>query len=236
MPITLNQGADRVERGGDQRPGRVAEHVPADPVHEHAGQAAQGDQRQAQGQRVLRQPGHRVDGRLQVLLQRAAVLLAGVEDVPVAGEDAPDHDPGGRLVGVELHHRADQVRHPRGRGDQHRRGHQPGQQGAAARRRRCGPWWSSDRQHQRPQQPVGVRVRVLGEPGVHRPRLHHRAARRGQPAEPLAQVLPGRRPGVRVAAADVRRRLQRPVAPTAASASGSSARSRSSSSQTREPR
>ena len=57
------------------------------------------------------------------------------------------------------------------------------------------PRRSARGQHQPLEQPVGLRVHVVGEPGVHRAGLDHRAARGDQPAEPL----PGRQLGGRAA-------------------------------------
>src|ERR1039457_758691 len=50
------------------------------------------------------------------------------------------------------------------------------------------------RQDEQFQQVLGLRVRVPGQPGVHRPGLDHGAPRGGEPAEPAADVLQAERP------------------------------------------
>ena len=68
-----------------------------------------------------------------------------------------------------------------------------------------------DGEDEQAEQAVGLGVGVLGEPGVHRPRLDHGAARRGQPAEPRAQGLPAGGTGAGLGRADVGGGLQRPA-------------------------
>src|SRR5580658_5850820 len=62
--------------------------------------------------------------------------------------------------------------------------------------------------YQRLEQSLGLGIRVAGQPGVHRPRLHDRAPRRGQPPEPAADLLLSRLPGRLRVRADVGDRVQ----------------------------
>src|SRR3954469_16890076 len=66
-----------------------------------------------------------------------------------------------------------------------------------------------DGEDEQTEQAVGLGVRVLGQPRVHRPGLDHGAARSGQPAEPRPERLPPGGTRTRLGRTDVGGRLQR---------------------------
>src|SRR3954468_12162985 len=68
---------------------------------------------------------------------------------------------------------------------------------------------AGDGEDQQAEQAVGLGVRVLGQPRVHRPPLDHGAARGGQPAEPRPERLAPGSTRTRRGGADVGGRLER---------------------------